>query len=457
MNDEPVVLRCHSVLDGIVWPAIGDGFASQLQSLLFQLEYSQWLPENVLRAQQLAQLKPLLRHAQSTVPHYSQVLQGLDANTLTWDAFRALPLLTPKQLQVEFESLKSAAVPPGHGGIAEGKTSGSTGIPLHFLVTEVTQLFWNALTVREHLWHARDFSGKLAAIRVKVEEGYWRDWGSPVAKLFHTGPLATLNVRTSIEKQLDWLVQQNPDYLITHASNLLALAELSLRRGIRLPRLRQARSFSEALRSDLRETVNRAWGVTVADVYSCEEAGHIALQCPHNEHYHVQSENLLVEILDEAGQPCKPGDTGRVVITTLHNFAMPLIRYALDDYAVVGGPCSCGRTLPVLAKIHGRRRNMIVLPDGQQHWPSFPRIRYTGVAPISQIRLIQRTLHRVDAIFTAERPLTSGEHLGMVAAIQESLGYPFEVELIAVDEMPRQANMKFEDIISEVAAGNTPG
>jgi phenylacetate-CoA ligase len=250
VNDEPVALRCHSVLDGIVWPAIGDGFASQLQSLLFQLEYSQWLPENVLCAQQLAQLKPLLRHAQSTVPHYSQVLQELDANTLTWDAFRALPLLTPKKLQAEFESLKSIAVPPGHGGIAEGKTSGSTGIPLHFLVTDVTQLFWNALTVREHLWQARDFSGKLASVRVKVEEGYWRDWGSPVAKLFRTGPLATLNVRTSIEKQLDWLVQQNPDYLITHASNLLALAELSLRRGIRLPRLRQARSFSEALRSD---------------------------------------------------------------------------------------------------------------------------------------------------------------------------------------------------------------
>jgi hypothetical protein len=99
---------------------------------------------------------------------------------------------------------------------------------------------------------------------------------------------------------------------------------------------------------------------------------------------------------------------------------------------------------------------MIVLPNGQQHWPSFPRIRYTGVAPISQIRLIQRTLHRIDAIFTAERPLTSGENRGMVAAIQESLGYPFEVELIAVDEMPRQANMKFEDIISEVAAGSAP-
>ncbi|MCZ7653433.1 MAG: hypothetical protein M5R42_02830 [Rhodocyclaceae bacterium] len=223
-------------------------------------------------------------------------MRGLDIDGLGWESFQTLPLLTRKALQSGFDSLRSSAMPPGHGAVVQGQSSGSTGTPVRFLQTAVTQFFWNALTVREHLWQERDFSGKLVAIRIKVKEGSWPDWGLPVAALFRTGPGATLNVRTDVERQLAWLVREDPDYLITHASNLHALAELSLKQGVRLPRLRPARTYSEALRPDLRETVRAAWGVQIADGYSCEEAGNIALQCPWHEHYHIQSENLLVEI-----------------------------------------------------------------------------------------------------------------------------------------------------------------
>lgn len=447
----------RSVVDGMDWPAIGNDASAHLQSQLFQLEHSQWLPSERLRERQLTQLKRLLRHAATSVPHYVETFRGIDIDRLDWAIFQSLPLLKRKELQAGFDALKSTSIPASHGAVVEGRTSGSTGTPVRFLQTAVSQLFWNALTLREHLWQGREFSGKLAAIRVKVDEGRWPDWGAPASILFNTGPGATLNVRTDVEEQLDWLQREDPDYLITHASNLGALAELTLRRGVRLPKLRQARSFSEALRPDLRDTVRKAWGVEVADMYSCEEAGHIALQCPMNEHYHVQSENLLVEILDEAGRPCGPGETGRVVITPLHNFAMPLIRYDIEDYAVVGDACACGRGLPVLTRIHGRLRNMVVLPDGRSHWPSFPVIRYSGIAPICQIRIIQRTLTKVEAVYTAERPLSSEETQGMVKAIQEALGYPFQVETFRVDDIPRPANMKFEDIVSDVAVARFRG
>lgn len=447
----------RGVVEGIAWPAIPADAGAHLGALLFQLERTQWLAPEALAGLQLDQLRRLLAHACHSVPLYRERLAGLDAARLDRETCRTLPVLTRRELQGGFERLQSGAMPASHGRVTEGRTSGSTGTPVRFLNTAVTQLFWNALTLREHLWQQRDFSGKLAAIRVKVKEGRWSDWGPPAALLFRTGPGATLDVRTDVGRQLDWLQRENPDYLITHASNLLALAALSLRRGIRLPRLRQARSYSEALRPELRETVRAAWGVEVADVYSCEEAGVIALQCPQHEHYHVQSENLLVEILDDAGRPCRPGETGRVVITTLHNFAMPLIRYDIEDYAEVGDACACGRGLPVLTRIHGRRRNMVVLPDGRRHWPSFPAIRYTGIAPICQIRIVQRTLHEVEAVYTSERPLSGEETQGMVRAIQESLGYPFAVETRRVEEIPRPPNMKFEDIVSDVAVDRFGG
>ena len=441
----------RSVVSGIGWPAIGADAAAHLQALLFQMERSQWLPEESLRERQFGQLKLLLRHACSTVPHYAEMLRGIDTDGFDRDSFSALPLLTRKTLQSGFESLQSTAVPPGHGAVVQGQSSGSTGMPVRFLQTAVTQFFWNALTVREHLWQQRDFSGKLAAIRIKMKEGSWPDWGLPVAALFRTGPGATLNVRTDVERQLAWLVREDPDYLITHASNLHALAELSLKQGVRLPRLRQARTYSEALRPDLRETVRAAWGVQIADGYSCEEAGNIALQCPRHEHYHIQSENLLVEILDEAGRPCAPGETGRVVITTLHNFAMPLIRYELGDYAEVGEPCECGRGLPVLTRILGRRRNMVVLPDGRRHWPSMPSAMWHAVAPIEQFQVTQTGIGSLEVKYVMGRPLSQEEIAGLEQALAERFSHAFDIVWQRVDAIERGQGGKYEDFISLLA------
>lgn len=456
MNGANVLRAAHSpsfasVVTGVAWPAIGHDASAHLQSLLFQLEHTQWLSPGAVWQRQHYQLKQLLRHAAETVPHYREALRGMDNDRLEWPAFRSLPILKRQALQENFTSLCCTRVPPSHGAVTEGRTSGSTGMPVSFLLTAATQHFWNALTLREHLWQGRDFAGKLAAIRVKVEEGRWPDWGAPAAQVFKTGSGATLNVRTDVEAQLDWLVREDPDYLITHASNLQALAVLSIRRGIRLPRLRQARSYSEALRPGLRETVFEAWGADVADSYSCEEAGYIALQCPQHEHYHVQAENLLVEILGEDGRPCAPGETGRVVITTLHNFAMPLIRYELGDYAEVGEPCDCGRGLPVLTRIHGRRRNMIVLPDGRRHWPSMPSAMWHSVAPIEQFQVTQTDCGSLEVKYVMERPLSQAEIAGLEKALAERFSHAFNIDWLRVEAIERGPGGKYEDFISLLA------
>lgn len=441
----------HSVVAGIGWPAIGSDVSAHRQSLLFQLEHSQWLAPDELRERQLTQLKALLRHAASTVPHYAPALHGVNIDGLDWAAFEALPILDRKDLQANFATLRSAAVPSSHGNAIEGQSSGSTGTPVRFLATAVTQLFWEVLTLREHLWQRRDFSGKLAAIRIKLEDARFPDWGAPVATIFRSGPAATLNIRTDVAAQLDWLRREDPDYLITHASNLGALARLAAEHGIRLPRLRQARTYSEALRPTLRAAVRKAWGVEVADVYSCEEAGVIALQCPdhaNGEHYHIQSENLVVEILDDQGRLCAPGQTGEVVLTTLHNFAMPLIRYRIGDHAEVGAPCACGRGLPVLRRIHGRQRNMVVLPDGRRHWPSFPAELWTDVAPVEQFRLVQHSRDEIEACYVMARELGADEAARIVAALRVRLGHPFRILLKRVDAIERGPGYKFEDFVS---------
>jgi phenylacetate-CoA ligase len=106
--------------------------------------------------------------------------------------------------------------------------------------------------------------------------------------------------------------------------------------------------MSEVLDPETCDDCQKYWGGPVIESYSAKEAGTIALQCPEHGRLHVQSESLLLEILYESGRACAPDKIGCVVISDLHNLALPLIRYEIGDYAEAAEPCPCGRGLPTL-------------------------------------------------------------------------------------------------------------
>ncbi len=401
----------------------------------------------------MLQLQSLLKHAHDTLPFWRARLAAANfqpAVTPSTEWLSTLPVLTRHEVQTLGDALACDKLPAQHGQVVQGMTSGSTGRPITFYGSELTQLFWRAFTLRDHLWQRRDFSTKLAAIRTGVEQLVTAGWGGATDSVYRTGPLATLNISTDIDAQLEWLREEDPDYLLSFSSNLRALAVRALELGIRLPKLREVRTFGEALPEDLRALCRRAWNVKLVDIYSAQEVGYIALQCPGHDHYHVQSENIIVEILDEHGTACAPGQIGRVVVSTLHNFAMPLIRYDIGDYAESGEPCACGRGLPVIRRILGRRRNLLILPDGRQHWPSYPSDQWAHIAPVRQLQMIQRTREDILLRIVAPRPLTPQESDGLISALQASLGHPFVMQIERVAAIPRAPNFKYEDFISEV-------
>lgn len=297
--------------------------------------------------------------------------------------------------------------------------------------------------------------GKLAAIRVSGErvspEGtVGGSWGASTDTVYQTSPAALLSIFRDIDVQRRWLIEQNPHYLLSHPTNIRTLALCFGEEGGELTNLRQVRTMGEMLPADLRELCREVWGVPVADIYTAEEMGYMALQCPEHEHYHVQAENVLLEVLDDEYRPCAPGQIGRVVVTALHNFASPLIRYEIMDYAQVGEPCTCGRGLPVLKRIVGRQRNMIMLPDGSQHWPGFGARWWANVAPIRQIQLVQRQLDRLEARLVINRSMTDAEQSELIGNLQKRLAFPYPIDIRYVDRIERSAGGKYEDFISLV-------
>ena len=190
----------------------------------------------------------------------------------------------------------------------------------------------------------------------------------------------------------------------------------------------------------------------VVDTYSSQELGNIALQCPEHEHYHVQSESVLVEVLDERGKPCAPGETGRLVLTSLHNFALPLVRYEIGDYAEAGPACRCGRGLPTLARVLGRKRNMLTLPDGARRWPLTGFMAFRAIAPVRRYQFVQLDRGTIEARFVVDRPLRGEEEERLAEAIRGALGHPFDLQFTYLDAFPPHPGGKFEDFVSRVEA-----
>jgi phenylacetate-CoA ligase len=445
--DSTPIERLRSALPGMDWPALPDAEGARMLALQYQLEQSQWWPEERLQAWQMRQFEQVFRHALATVPYYRERFAPWAQQEMNWSRYRELPVSHRREVQLAGSAMHSTAPPPSHGPGLSTQSSGSTASPLLTPGTAWTQLLWQALLLREHLWHGRDLGGKLAAIRSKTDNARFPDWG-PATAAFATGPSVVLSLVVDIDEQVRWLAAENPDYVLSLATNLRALAQRSLELGVSLPRLKQARTYGETLQPDAREIVRAAWGVEIVDSYSSEELGYIALQCPRLAGYHVQSESLIVEVLDDAGRPCAPGETGLVVVSSLHNFAMPLLRYASGDYAEAGAPCACGRGLPVLNRIVGRQRNMLRRPDGMRHWPSFPISAWADAAPVLQIQLVQDAIDHIEVRVVMPRDFAGDERLRLEQALIKTLGYPFRMTISRVPEIARNFGQKYEDFVS---------
>jgi phenylacetate-CoA ligase len=298
-------------------------------------------------------LNRLLCHSQQRVDFYRETLEGISAADFGQPGFlRSLPVIRKQDWR---------AIPPGRR-IAAGMrasqmvrktTSGSTGQPQEIWLSHWQLRLQTMLHLRSLFFCGLGWRARYLELRNQPESV--AHWYHRLGLLPWTG----LSLKTPPLELARQMLALRPDCVHGYSQTLRLIAtEL----GPGKMCLKNIFATAELLTPGTRELLERNFQARVFDRYGAGETAVVAWECPAHEGLHIEADHLVVEVLDERGQPTS--EVGEVVVTNLDSYAMPIIRYSLGDFARLDStPCACGVSFPRLFDLQGRVNDLVVLKD----------------------------------------------------------------------------------------------
>lgn len=320
----------------------------------------------VVRAYQEEQLQQLLAYLAKHSPFYQQQWEaaGIAPSAIkTLQDLSQLPFTTKADLQAHNEAFIAA---PRHKIIDYVTTSGTMGQPITFALTEndLQRLAWNEVTSFE-------LAGLTDEDVLLLTTTLDRRFMAGLAYFLGARQLGAGVVRVGAglpALQWDTIQRVAPTVLIAVPSFMLKLIDYAQQNGIDYQNssIRKAICIGESLRQEdfglntLGQKITELWDIELYSTYASTEMSTAFTECAAGRGGHHNPALIIVEILDEAGQPVPAGEAGEVVVTTLQVEAMPLVRFKTGDICQWHPePCSCGYTSMRLGPVLGRKGQMI--------------------------------------------------------------------------------------------------
>jgi len=426
-----------------------------------ELERSQWLSAEALQELQWDKLQQLLAHAYEYVPFYRRSLTqaGVHPRDIkTWADWQRVPILTKRDVQTHLDDL--IATNYDRARLRRNMTGGSTGAPTVFYQDAEQQAYTKASKMRYRKWYGCELGDKVAFL-----------WGAA-----RDVPDMSLRARLNLKlKRQRWLNSYgvsvegmktfagemrtwNPSFMVGYSSSLHLFARFLREHGLDGIHPRAIESSAEKLYDFQRELIEDVFDCQVFDTYGSREFGGVAVECEQHRGLHVLADVHYVELIKD-GQPVTEGDFGDIIITDLHNYAMPFIRYQIGDLGrPQPGLCPCGRGLPLLAEIVGRTHGVISTPDGRYvHTAFFSRL-FCELKEVRQFRVHQRSLTEVDILIESDGSNLPPDKLDPIRRrVQSRLGDQVVLTFKLVDEVPPLPSGKLGFVISDVPVSFATG
>jgi phenylacetate-CoA ligase len=357
-------------------------------------ERTQFLSRTDLEALQLDRLRKLLRHAMDHCPFYSTRMResGLTPESVSslGDLSR-LATLTKRDIQDHGPELQATGFPADQR--VRNQTGGSTGSPLQFYVDRERFDSRKASTVRHNLWAGFQPGDWVISLwGSRLDQGRPQTWSDHVRNLLL---YRTVALNTSKITDSDWakLIREirrvKPRAMVAYTQAAVLFARYLRQQKIEDVRIDSIITTAEMLLPGQREFLQETFAGKVFNRYGCREVSVIASECEHHSGLHVNAEALLVEIVPPPGNTSR---AGRIVVTDLLNYSMPLIRYEIGDVGewAENQDCRCGRHLPLLKDVQGRITDFLILPDGRHISGPALTLVVSDMADVRQVQFVQR-------------------------------------------------------------------
>jgi phenylacetate-CoA ligase len=442
------------LLNAYAWRIERHRYGAPYRRALQRLQESERWPADRIRAFQDERIRRVVSWAYERSPFYRRVWDdaGVDPAVVRGVADLAgLPLIDKATIrQHEAEMLTSA----GRRGWLNGHTSGTTGSPLSVWYDRETCIMTNAVDRRQKVWagmRERDwiglFLGRTVVPLDQVSSPFWRaNWMQRQVwfSSFHLSDELLPDYVREIRRR-------GLQFLEGYPSTLYILAQYLNRNGETLP-MRAVFTSSETLLPIQRERIESAFACRVFDFFGHAERVAFATECELHAGKHLAEEFGFVEVTDADGAPVRDGDTGFLVGTSLHNTAMPLIRYRTTDMtSILTDPCGCGRTLRRIRDVTTKAEDIVVTPDGRLISPSILTHPFKPLTQVLKSQIVQDRIDRIRVKIVPASEFGEKDRDHLIHELRLRLGPTVSIEVDLVSDIPRETSGKFRWVVSHVS------
>jgi phenylacetate-CoA ligase len=306
-------------------------------------------------------------------------------------SFVEIPYTLDSDVKDNAEAFYVDDVPLEHGPVAEKYTSGISGVSLK---VRKTALHYQ-INARQNFVLKRGWNFSKHLIRVSTDQAT-KEFPKGSVQVRHRGTKQNHVIRSFESQEIAGLVERSGATLIASRPTVVqgALQE----EGYDFSRLKLVATVGESLSQQFKQTLQRYPGLSHCDVYGAVETGIIGATCHHCGTYHLAHDHLFIQVLNGAAEPVPAGETGRIAVTPLFNYAMPLLKYMLGDLVEVATKEDCPLGRGGFKSIVGRERHQFLLSNGARITPNIPTVVLMDLG-IKQYRLVQTDLKRVELYY----------------------------------------------------------
>jgi len=364
-----------------------------------------------------------------------------------------LPVWTREHQREFFDQQDS---PPDSSYVHQ--TSGSTGLPVRFHITRASYEWRTAIMDRSYSWARAEEGQRSFYIWAGAQKA------PPLMHRLKRALHLSLQRRTFFDAFRQFgeeeraqccrmINRTRPTSIVGYTGMLVDLARFARDNpGALIWKPKTMVNAAEGLLDGQRELLENNLVDEVFLSYGSREFMNIAMECEAHNGYHIVTDNIVVEVVDDSGGVLPAGEPGRIVVTDLRNLATPFIRYEIGDYGTLATdePCSCGRPFPRLLSIDGRQQDVIVAADGRKLTGLYITYLMRQFDWIDGYQVVQERVDKITIRLLTTVSLSPELEAPIRAGIEKKLGADMQVALEQVDELSRKANGKVELVISKL-------